>query len=99
MEIITEYCDTTKVDVIEIKSAVYVGNFVIRIDFNDETSRTVDFKPFLNKAIHPCIRQYLDETKFKQFVIIDGNLNWNDYELIFPLEELYDGQISNSYLG
>ena len=76
----------------EITSAVYIGNFIIRIDFNDGVSQNIDFKPFLNHVLHPSIRQYLDEAKFKQFAITDGNLNWNDYELIFPLEELYNGK-------
>jgi len=97
MKIITDYSDifdVDDVDVIEIKSASYVGNFVIRVDFNDGISQNVDFKPFLTRALHPSIQQYLDETKFQQFIIADGNLNWNDYELIFPLEELHLGQIA-----
>jgi hypothetical protein len=53
----------------------------------------VDFKPFLAHSCHPAIRQYLDESKFKQFEIVDGNLNWNDYELIFPVADLYEGKI------
>ena len=95
MKIITEYTNTTYVDVIEIRSAVYVGNFMICIDFNDGICQKVDFKPFLNKTIHPSIRKYLNEDKFQQFIITDGNLNWNDYEMIFPLEELYSGEITH----
>ena len=94
MRVITDYTDTIQVDVIEIISAVYIGNFIIRIDFNDGISQNVDFKPFLNHALHPSIRRYLDEDKFQQFIIVDGNLNWDDYELIFPLEELYNGKIT-----
>ena len=93
MRIMTEYDDNVHVDLIEIKSATYVGNFVIRIDFNDGKIQYVDFKSFLHNALHPSIQKYLDESKFKQFVISDGNLNWNDYEMIFPLEELHNGQI------
>ena len=95
MKIITEYTDTVCVDVIEIKSAIYVGNFVIRIDFNDGSVQSVDFKPFLSHTLHPSIRQYLNEDKFQKFVVADGNLNWNDYELNFPIEELYKGQITS----
>jgi hypothetical protein len=40
-----------------------------------------------------AIRQYLDENKFKQIQITDGNLNRNDYELIFPPEDLLAGKI------
>ena len=93
MKIVTEYDETVNVDVIEIESAKYAGNFVIHLDFNDGISQRVDFKPFLNTVLHPTVRQYLDEVKFQQFAISDGNLNWNDYEMIFPLEELYNGQI------
>ena len=94
MKITTEYTDLDQISIIEVTSATYISNFVIRIDFSDKVSQFVDFKPFLNNSIHPSIRQYLDEDKFQQFAITDGNLNWNDYELIFPLEELYEGKIA-----
>jgi hypothetical protein len=80
-------------DLITVKSAKYVGDFIILIIFNDGISRKVNFKPFLEKSHHPSIRQYLDENKFQEFQIIDGNLNWNDYELIFPTEDLLSGVI------
>ena len=79
-------------DLIEIRSAEYLGNFVIRIDFNGGVSHSVNFKPFLESALHPAVRQYLDENRFRKFEIVDGNLNWNNYELIFPLEDLYENK-------
>lgn len=81
-----------KSDLIEIKSAKYIGDYAIRIIFNDGVDRLVDFKSFLETSYHPSIRKYLDETKFKEFEIIDGNLNWNDYDLIFPIYDLYRGK-------
>jgi len=96
MKIVTEYCDDTSfVDVIEIKAATYISDYVIRIVFNDGVSKNVNFKPFLESVRHPSIRQYLNKEKFKKFALIDGNLNWNQYELIFPLEELHNGQINS----
>lgn len=92
MKIIKDY-NNSQITQIEIKSANYIGNFTIRILFSDGFHKSVDFKPFLEKSIHPSIRKYLDEKKFKQFKIIDGNLNWNDYDMIFPLEDLYEGKI------
>jgi len=47
----------------------------------------------LESSLHPSIRKYLDEDKFKTYQIVDGNLNWNDYDLIFPLEDLYQGKL------
>jgi len=92
MRIIEEY-DDFQVDLIEIKSAKYIGDYAIRVFFNDGTSHLVDFKPFLESSLHPSIRKYLDEIKFMQFELVDGNLNWNDYDLIFPINDLYQGKI------
>jgi hypothetical protein len=92
MKITEEYIDY-RVDIIEIKSAHYIGDYAIRVFFNDGSGKLVDFKPFLESSFHPSIRKYLDEVKFKDYQIIDGNLNWNDYDLIFPIEDLYEGKI------
>jgi len=90
---ITEDYTNLPVDLIEIKSANYIGDFAIRIFFNDGFNRLVDFKPFLESSLHPSIRKYLDETLFIQFKIRDGNLNWNDYDMIFPIGDLHEGKI------
>jgi hypothetical protein len=92
MRIIEEYTDSP-VEVLEIKSANYIGDFAIRVLFSDGINRLVDFKPFLESSLHPSIRKYLDEPLFKQFAVIDGNLNWNDYDMIFPIEDLHEGKI------
>jgi len=92
MKITEEYTDHI-VDSIEVKSAQFIGDYAIRVFFNDGFCRLVDFTPFLEASLHPAIRKYLDEAKFKKFQIVDGNLNWNDYDMIFPIEDLYKGEI------
>jgi len=92
MKIVEENIDF-QVDLIDIRSAKYIGDFAIRVFFSDGFNRLVDFKPFLETSLHPSIRKYLDEDRFKQFEIVDGNLNWNDYDLIFPIGDLYDGKL------
>ncbi|HAL82844.1 MAG TPA: DUF2442 domain-containing protein [Mucilaginibacter sp.] len=72
-------------DLIEVIAANYIGDYAIRILFTDGNEKVVDFKPFLTKSLHPSISRYLDESLFKQFKISNGNLNWNDYDLIFPI--------------
>ena len=91
MKITVEYNENTG-DIIEIKSANYIGDYAIRVYFNDGFSRLIDFKPFLESSLHPSIRKYLNEDKFQEYQIIDGNLNWNDYDLIFPVADLYEGK-------
>lgn len=92
MKITKEY-NNISVDLIEIKSAKYIGDYAIRILFNDGRNHLVDFKSFLESSLHPAIRKYLDEQLFMNFNIIDGNLNWNNYDLIFPVEDLYEGRL------
>jgi len=93
MKIVQDYNFDTVTNLIEIVSANYIGDHSIRISFSDGYEKLVDFKPFLTKSLHPSISKYLDETLFKQFKIINGNLNWNDYDLIFPVHNLYEGVI------
>jgi len=90
---ITEEYTHSKVDFIEIKSVQYIGDFAVRISFSDGVNKLVDFRPFLESSLHPSIRKYLDESRFREYQIIDGNLNWNDYDMIFPIEDLYKGII------
>ncbi len=91
MKIIDDTLLATQVT--DVESAKYIGDFVIRVLFSDGTEQVVDFKPFLNKSSHPVIRKYLNERKFQKFRITHGNINWNDFELIFPIDDLYNGKI------
>jgi hypothetical protein len=94
MKIIVEYPDSESVlSRLKIDSAKYLSDYAIQIKFNDGSERIVDFKPFLSKSRHPSIQKYLDENRFSKFSLTDGNLNWNDYDMIFPISDLYKGQI------
>ncbi|MCU4158061.1 DUF2442 domain-containing protein [Carboxylicivirga sp. A043] len=94
MRIVVQYKDTgSGIKPIRIDSAKYLSDYAIRITFSDGQEKLVDFKPFLSKALHPSIKKYLNEKMFSNFSLIDGNLNWNDYDLVFPIDELYKGEI------
>ncbi len=94
MRIFVDYKDSESgYSQLKIVSAKYLSDYAIRLVFNDGNERLVDFKQFLSKSLHPSIKKYLDENKFSNFSLTDGNLNWNDYELIFPISDLYKGQI------
>ncbi len=92
MRIVLDY-NSSPTDLIEIATAKYIGDFVIKIFFSDGSKRLVDFKPFLESSVHPSIRKYLIEDNFKKYEIVDGNLNWNNYDLIFPIYDLYKGKV------
>jgi hypothetical protein len=93
MKIVHDFNETRLEDIIEVISANYIGDYAIRVSFNDGTEKLVDFKPFLFKSLHPSIAKYQNESIFTQFKITDGNLNWNDFDLIFPVHHLHEGVI------
>ena len=79
--------------VIYIQQAEYAEDYKIRLTFSDESKRTVDFGPFLNRSQNPLIRKYLDSRQFSAFIVRDGDLIWGDYDLCFPIADLYEGHI------
>ncbi len=78
---------------IEVSEAKYVSGYKLRLTFNDGAVRVVDFGPFLAKARNPDTTDYRDLKKFKSFHIQDRDLMWGDYQMIFPIMDLYHGTI------
>lgn len=76
-----------------IQSVEYVEEYKLKIVFTDNTVQVVDFYPFLSNSLNPLIRKYLDIDEFKAFGIDDGDLEWNDYDLCFPIADLYENSI------
>ena len=79
--------------VISIIKAEYKGDFKIYFEFSDGTIQEVDFKNFLTNSKNPMTKKYLDEKLFKSFSIEFGDIQWNDFELCFPIWDLYEGKI------
>ena len=79
--------------VITIISADYIGEYQIKLIFNDNSIQVVDFFPFLNSSLNPFIRNYLNKQEFKVFKIDNGDFEWNDYDLCFPIADLYENNI------
>jgi hypothetical protein len=79
--------------VIEIVSAEHIGAYKIKFQFNDGRERIVDFEPFLMNAANPMITEYRDIEKFKAFHLEHGDVMWGDFELCFPIADLYERHI------
>ena len=79
--------------VIEINRADYLGDYKIRFVFSDGEIRTIDFADFLASAKNPMTKKYLDKNEFKSFKIEFGDIAWNDYEMCFPIWDLYEGKV------
>ena len=78
---------------LNITTAQMIGDYALYLTFDDGTSQTVDFKPFLSLSRHPDIRAYLEPSRFSAFRIEHGELVWGDYDLCFPVADLYRNQL------
>ena len=79
---------------IKIISVQFMGGHKLKIKFHDDTEQIVDFGPFLKASSHPEISKYLDEVLFKDFHLENDDLMWGDYDLMFPIYDLYTNSIS-----
>ncbi|NKB23802.1 MAG: DUF2442 domain-containing protein [Kiritimatiellae bacterium] len=78
---------------LEITSAKYAGDFKLRLTFNQEEERVVDFSDFLLHTKSPMTTKYRDKDLFKNFTLKYGDLCWGDYEMVFPVADLYTGRL------
>lgn len=79
--------------VIEITRAEWIGDYKICFCFQDGKEQVVDFEQFLRNARNPMTRQFLDPAKFRAFALEDGDIRWGDYEMCFPVWDLYEGSL------
>jgi len=84
---------TQTTNYLEIIEAKYVSGYKIHLTFNDGKARVMDFEKFLRKAMNPETTQYRQLRKFKKFHLHYGDLMWGDFEMIFPITDLYKGEI------
>jgi hypothetical protein len=79
---------------LSIIEAIYLEGYKIQLRFNDASEVVVDFEAFLSGATHPDIRKYLDVEEFQKFQVVDGELDWNDFDLCFPIGDLHSGKVA-----
>ncbi len=84
---------TTATKYLEITEAKYVSGYKLRLVFSDDTSRLMDFGPFLKQAGNPMFTKYRLMRRFKSFRLHYGNVMWGDYDMLFPIADLYRGEI------
>lgn len=83
----------TSGQIITVVKAIYIEDYKIFVTFSDESTQMIDFYPFLSGSTNPHIRKYLNLHEFKKFEVCEGDLIWNDYDLCFPIPDLYENTI------
>ena len=79
--------------VIEITNAKYLEGYKVKIVFNDNTIKTIDFEDFLKVSGNPMTKKFLNKEKFRSFKLVYGDLVWGDFEMCFPIWDLYEGHV------
>lgn len=79
--------------VIAIDKAEYLEDYKILFQFSDASQRVIDFTSFLENARNPMTRKYLNKDLFRNFKIEYGDITWNDFEMCFPIRDLFEGKI------
>ena len=79
--------------VISIQQAEYKGDYKIYFLFSDGVEKSIDFSDFLKNARNPMTKKYLDKKLFQSFSLQFGDINWNDFEMCFPIWDLHEGNI------
>ena len=70
----------------------YLGDYQLKLHFNDGKIQVIDFAHFIKSAINPQITKYQDLNLFRQYRLTDGDLEWQDFDLCFPIADLYDNR-------
>ena len=76
-----------------VEKAKHQIGHILEIVFTDGHTSNVDFAPFIFSSGHPDYEPYKRIEHFLAFKIIDGNLNWDDDTMVFPIEDLYNNRI------
>ena len=79
--------------VVSIQKADYLGAYKINFLFSDGVERTIYFGKKKKKARNPMTKKYLNKQLFQTYSIEYGDIIWNDYEMCFPIWDLYEGRI------
>ncbi|WP_146441922.1 DUF2442 domain-containing protein [Vibrio kanaloae] len=78
---------------LSVVRVTHITGHILEIEFNDKHVSVVDFAPFIFGNGHPDYDLYKNISNFLKFDLSDGNLNWDDYTMIFPVEDLYKNQL------
>jgi hypothetical protein len=80
---------------LKIETAKHIGGHRLLLTFSDGKEQAVDFGHFLENSRHPEVRKFLNPKKFRSFTIENGDLMWGDFDLIFPIIDLYENKLDH----
>ena len=73
----------TRVDVVKVEAGC---RYRLKLTFSDGHVSAIDFESFLRHSLNPDTSCFLNERRFREFALVDGNLVWGDYEMCSQLK-------------
>jgi hypothetical protein len=81
---------------ISVKEAKYIDGLKVELLFNDNKKKVIDLSDFFQTHSHPQYNKYKKPENFRKFSIENGNVVWGkDWDMIFPVYNLYKGKIND----
>jgi len=80
-------------EVLEIIKVDYLDDYRLKIYFSDNKIQIINFQDFITNNHNPQTKKYADISNFKCYKIEYGDLIWGDFEMCFPIYDLYEGVI------
>lgn len=75
-----------------------LGDYRLRVCFDDGVEKVADMKSFLLTSGNPLIRKFLDKSLFDSVQLDDfGVLVWGDDDMDINPQAIYNGQFSMSH--
>jgi len=78
---------------LKVKKVEYLDLYKLKLLLSDGMVQIIGFEIFLKHSYHPIIQKYLKPKYFKYFSLIDSDLMWGYFDLIFPIMDLYYNSI------
>jgi Protein of unknown function (DUF2442) len=78
---------------ISVISAVHLESYTLLLEFNDGKKVKVNFEEFLFSRENAETKKYRNKKSFQKFHLEHGELMWGDYEMLFPIADLYNNSI------
>lgn len=78
---------------LEVINVEQLDTHTLKITFNDSHISTINFLPYITNNKNEMVRDYIDSKLFNSYELVNGNVNWNDFDLIFAVEDLYKAEI------
>ena len=79
--------------IISIAKAEQTGDQEITIDFNEGTSKTIDFGDYLKNTTVLKAQKYRDPELFGHFTAEFAELVWPNGDMLFDVSDLYKGEL------